>query len=227
MPQEKETAVSSVRLGVRENASQVSLLLLVVVFLGAVVGVERSVLPLLAASEFGIVSATATISFLVAFGFAKAVANFLAGDLADRIGRRRILLLAWGFGIPVPLLLMWAPSWGWIGFANVLLGINQGLAWSTTQIMKMDLAGPRRRGLVLGLNECAGYLAVAAAALGVGYLAAAYGPRPARYTIALGAAVTGFGVTRAGARDTAQTLWMERGRATSAPSTATAPSTSL
>ena len=227
MPQEKETAVSSVRLGVRENASQVSLLLLIVVFLGAVVGVERSVLPLLAASEFGIVSATATISFLVAFGFAKAVANFLAGDLADRIGRRRILLLAWGFGIPVPLLLMWAPSWGWIGFANVLLGINQGLAWSTTQIMKMDLAGPRRRGLVLGLNECAGYLAVAAAALGAGYLAAAYGPRPAPYLIALGAAVLGFGVTLAGARDTAPHVELERTLVTAPPSNPTHPSSGL
>ena len=227
MPQEKETAVSSVRLGVRENASQVSLLLLIVVFLGAVVGVERSVLPLLAASEFGIVSATATISFLVAFGFAKAVANFLAGDLADRIGRRRILLLAWGFGIPVPLLLMWAPSWGWIGVANVLLGINQGLAWSTTQIMKMDLAGPRRRGLVLGLNECAGYLAVAAAALGAGYLAAAYGPRPAPYLIALGAAVLGFGVTLAGARDTAPHVELERTLVTAPPSNPTHPSSGL
>ncbi len=210
MLQEQEIAAPSVQLGVRKNGSQISTLLLIVVFIGAVVGVERSVLPLLAASEFGIVSATATISFLVAFGFAKAIANFLAGDLAGRIGRRRILLVAWGFGIPVPLLLMWAPSWGWIGFANVLLGVNQGLAWSTTQIMKMDLAGPRRRGLVMGLNECAGYLAVAAAALGAGYLAAAYGPRPAPYFIALGAAVLGFGVTLLAARDTAAHVELER-----------------
>ncbi|MCZ6857490.1 MAG: MFS transporter [Gemmatimonadetes bacterium] len=179
---------------------------------------ERSVLPLLAASEFGIVSATVTISFLVAFCFAKAVANFLAGDLAGRIGRRRILLVAWGFGIPVPLLLMWAPSWGWIGFANVLLGINQGLAWSTTQIMKMDLAGPKQRGLVMGLNECAGYLAVATAALGAGYLAATYGPRPAPYFIALGAAVLGFGVTLAAARDTAAHVELEGASATAVPS---------
>ena len=216
-------SVSSVRLGVRENASQVSFLLLIVVFIGAVVGVERSVLPLLAASEFGIVSATATISFLVAFGFAKAVANFLAGDLAGRIGRRRILLVAWGFAIPVPLLIMWAPSWGWIGFANVLLGINQGLAWSTTQIMKMDLAGPKHRGLVMGLNECAGYLAVAAAALGAGYLAATYGPRPAPYFIALGAAVLGFGVTLATARDTAAHVELERASVTAAPSSTADP----
>ena len=190
------------RLGLRENGSQVALLLVTVVFIGAVVGVERSVLPLLAQVEFGLTSATAAISFLVAFGFAKAGANFLAGDLAGRIGRRRILLAAWGFGIPVPLLLMWAPSWGWIGFANLLLGINQGLAWSTTQIMKIDLVGPRQRGLAMGLNECAGYLAIAAAALGAGYLSDAYGPRPAPYLIALGAALLGLAVTFLGVRET-------------------------
>jgi len=197
------------RLGLRENGSQVTLLLLVVVFIGAVVGVERSVLPLLAEVEFGLTSATAAISFLVAFGFAKAGANFLAGDLAGRIGRRRILLAAWGFGIPVPLLLMWAPSWGWVGVANLFLGINQGLAWSTTQIMKIDVVGPRRRGMVMGLNECAGYLAVAAAALGAGYLADAYGPRPAPYLIALGAAVLGLAVTFFGVRDTAHYVEFE------------------
>ena len=174
------------------------------------VGVERSVLPLLAAAEFGLTSATAAISFLIAFGLAKAVANFLAGDLAGQIGRRRILLAAWGFGIPVPLLLMWAPSWGWIGFANLLLGMNQGLAWSTTQIMTIDLVGPRRRGLAMGLNECAGYLAVAAAALGAGYLADAYGPRPAPYLIALGAALLGLAVTFFGVRDTEHYVELER-----------------
>lgn len=198
-----------VRLGLRENGTQVALLLLIVVFIGAVVGVERSVLPLLAEAEFGLTSATVAISFLVAFGFAKAGANFLAGDLAGRIGRRRILLVAWGFGIPVPIILMWAPSWSWIGFANLLLGINQGLAWSTTQIMKIDLVGPRRRGLVMGLNECAGYLAVAGAALGAGYLADAYGPRPAPYLIALGAALLGFIVTLFSARDTRRHVELE------------------
>ena len=197
------------RLGLRENGSQVALLLVTVVFIGAVVGVERSVLPLLAQVEFGLTSATAAISFLVAFGFAKAGANFLAGDLAGRIGRRRILLAAWGFGIPVPLLLMWAPSWGWIGFANLLLGINQGLAWSTTQIMKIDLVGPRRRGLAMGLNECAGYLAIAAAALGAGYLSDAYGPRPAPYLIALGAALLGLAVTFLGVRETRHHVELE------------------
>ncbi len=197
------------RLGLRENGSQVALLVLVVVFIGAVVGVERSVLPLLAQAEFGLTSATVAISFLVAFGFAKAGANFLAGDLAGRVGRRRILLAAWGFGIPVPLLLMWAPSWGWIVFANLLLGINQGLAWSTTQIMKIDLVGPRRRGLAMGMNECAGYLAVAAAALGAGYLADAYGPRPAPYLIALAAALLGLAVTFFGVRETRHYVELE------------------
>ncbi len=196
-------------LGLRENGSQVALLVLVVVFIGAVVGVERSVLPLLAQAEFGLTSATVTISFLVAFGFAKAAANFLAGDLAGRVGRRRILLAAWGFGIPVPLLLMWAPAWGWIVFANLLLGINQGLAWSTTQIMKIDLVGPRRRGLAMGMNECAGYLAVAAAALGAGYLADAYGPRPAPYLIALAAALLGLAVTFFGVRETGHYVELE------------------
>lgn len=199
-----------VRLGLRENRSQVVLLLLIVVFIGAVVGVERSVLPLLAESEFGLTSATVAVSFLIAFGFAKAGANFLAGELAGRIGHRRILLIAWAFGIPVPILLMWAPSWGWIVFANLLLGINQGLAWSTTQIMKIDLAGPRQRGLAMGLNECVGYLGVAAAALGAGYLAAAYGPRPTPYLIALGAAVLGLLVTLLGARDTRHHVELEK-----------------
>ena len=119
-------------LGMRENGSQVALLLLVVVFVGAVVGVERSVLPLLAEAEFGLTSATVAISFLVAFGFSKAISNFLAGNLAGRVGRRRILLAAWGFGIPVPLLLLWAPSWGWIGFANLLLG-GVGICFSAVR----------------------------------------------------------------------------------------------
>ena len=201
--------MTNTRLGLRENGSQVALILVTVVFVGAVVGVERSVLPLLAEVEFGLTSATAAISFLVAFGFAKAGANFLAGDLAGRIGCRRILLAAWAFGIPVPLLIMWAPSWGWIVFANLLLGINQGLAWSTTQIMKIDLVGPKRRGLVMGLNECFGYLAVAAAALGAGYLAAAYGPRPAPYLIALVAALLGLAVTFYGVRDTRHYVELE------------------
>ena len=189
-------------LGIRANANQFTLLILINAFVGAVVGVERSVLPLVATLDFGIGSAVATLSFLVAFGLAKAGANLLAGELAGRVGRKRLLLLGWAFGLPVPFLIAWAPTWAWINAANVLLGVNQGLAWSATVIMKIDLAGPRRRGLAMGLNEFAGYLAVAAAAAGAGYLAARYGPRPAPFWIAEGAAVIGFLLSWLAVRDT-------------------------
>lgn len=200
---------SDTTLGLRANAVQFALLVLVNAFVGAVVGVERSVLPLLAESRFGLGSATAMLSFLVAFGLAKAVANLLAGELAGRVGRRRILLAGWLFGIPVPLLLMWAPSWDWIVFANLLLGLNQGLAWSATVIMKIDLVGPRQRGLAMGLNEFAGYLAVALAALGAGYLAAAYGPEAAPFLIAGGAVVLGLLTTLLFVRDTSAHVALE------------------
>ena len=199
----------AVALGLRENVAQFVLLVLVNAFVGAMVGVERSVLPLLAEVEFGIASATATLSFLIAFGLAKAGANFLAGDLAGRVGRKRILMAGWMFGLPVPLLLMWAPSWEWVIAANLLLGINQGLAWSATVIMKIDLVGPRQRGLAMGLNEFAGYLAVALAALGAGYLAAEFGPRPAPFWIASGAAVLGVVLTLFFVRDTAAHVELE------------------
>jgi MFS family permease len=199
----------SVRLGLRENLGQFALLVLVNAFVGAMVGVERSVLPLLAKNEFGVASTAAAMSFLVTFGLAKAVANFLAGDMAGRIGRKRILLVGWLAGLPVPLLLFWAPSWGWVVFANLLLGINQGLAWSATVIMKIDLVGPRQRGLAMGLNEFAGYLAVALAALGAGYLAAEYGPRPAPFGIAAVAAGLGLLFTLLFVRDTAAHVELE------------------
>ncbi len=202
-----------VALGLRENWVQFSLLVLVNAFVGTMVGVERSVLPLLAESEFGIASATAALSFLVAFGLSKAIANFLAGDLAQRVGRRRILLLGWLFGLPVPLLLMWAPSWNWIVFANLLLGVNQGLAWSATVIMKIDLVGPRQRGLAMGLNEFAGYLAVALAALGAGYLAAAHGPRSAPFWIAGAAGMLGLALTLLFVRDTGAHVELEHAMA--------------
>lgn len=184
------------------DASQFLLLLLLVVFVGAVVGVERSVLPLMARRDFGIASATATLSFLVAFGFAKALANGVAGDLASRIGRRRVLILSWLFGLPVPLVLLWAPSWGWVGVANLFLGVNQGLAWSSLQIMKIDLVNRDRRGLAMGANECAGYVAVAAAALTGGLLATAYGPRFALFAIPFPAVLLGLLLTITFLRDT-------------------------
>src|SRR5438093_9886048 len=160
-----------VRLGLRENLAQFSLLVGVNALVGGMVGQERTVLPLLADREFHLTAYTATLTFIVAFGAVKAATNFVAGMLSDRIGRKPILVTGWLIGLPVPLLIMWAPSWGWVIVANVLLGINQGLTWSTTVIMKIDLAGPERRGLAMGLNEAAGYGAVAITALATGAIA--------------------------------------------------------
>ena len=168
-----------VELGLRPNWRQFSLLVAVNAFVGAMAGMERVVLPLLAEREFGLVSRTAILSFIVSFGLSKALANVVAGRVGDRIGRKGVLIAGWLFALPVPLLIYFAPSWEWIVFANVLLGINQGLCWSTTIIMKIDLAGPRHRGLAMGLNEAAGYLAVSLAALGSGYLAGTAGLRMA------------------------------------------------
>jgi predicted MFS family arabinose efflux permease len=200
-------------LGLRENRVQFALLVLVNAFVGTMVGVERSVLPLLAEEEFGVRSATAALSFLIAFGLTKAIANFLAGDFAHRIGRRRILLIGWLFGLPVPLILLWAPSWNWVVFANLLLGVNQGLAWSATVIMKIDLVGPKQRGLAMGLNEFAGYLAVALAALGAGYMAAAYGPRSGPVWIGGAAALLGVAITFLFVRDTGAHVEIEHAMA--------------
>lgn len=164
--------------GLRANWRQFWLLVVVNAFVGAMVGLERAVLPLVAREEFGLASRSVTLSFIITFGVVKAATNFLAGHLSDRIGRRRVLVLGWLAGLPVPFLVMWAPSWAWIVFANVLLGINQGLAWSTTVIMKIDLVGPARRGLAMGVNEFAGYVSVAVCTLASGYVARAFGRRP-------------------------------------------------
>lgn len=171
-------SLPAVQLGLRENWEQFSLLVLVNAFVGGMVGLERTVVPLLADEEFGQASRTVTLSFIVSFGLVKAFANLLAGRFSDRIGRKQILVTGWLFALPVPLILMFAPSWEWVIFANVLLGINQGLCWSTTIIMKIDLVGPGRRGFAMGLNEAAGYLAVAGAALASGFIASSYGLRP-------------------------------------------------
>lgn len=204
---------SGVRLGLRENWQQFALLVLVNAFVGAMVGVERSVLSLLAEDEFGVASATAALSFLVAFGLTKALANFVAGDFAERIGRRRILLIGWLFALPVPVLLWWAPSWGWVIAANLLLGVNQGLAWSATVIMKIDLVGPKQRGLAMGLNEFAGYLAVALAALAAGYMAAEFGPRSGPVWIGGAAALLGLAFTVLFVRDTGAHVALEHAMA--------------
>ncbi|HWM14233.1 MAG TPA: MFS transporter [Gaiellaceae bacterium] len=178
--------VPAVRLGLRANAQQFALLVALNAFVGAMVGLERSVLPLVGEDDFGLASKSAILSFVVAFGIAKALANLAAGGLAERVGRKRLLVLGWLLAFPVPVLIALAPSWWVIVVANVFLGLNQGLAWSMTVVMKIDLVGPVRRGLALGLNESAGYLGVAAAALATGALAATFAPRT---TVWVGAAV--------------------------------------
>ena len=182
-----------IRLGVRENLAQFSLLVGVNALVGGMIGQERTVLPLLAEQEFGLTAFTATLTFIAAFGLVKAATNFFAGTLCDRYGRKPVLVAGWIIGVPVPLLLMWAPTWGWVIFANVLLGINQGLTWSTTVIMKIDLAGPQRRGFAMGLNEAAGYGAVAVTALATGFIAEQWGLRPAPFF--LGLAYAGLGLS--------------------------------
>ena len=179
-------------LGLRANWRQFALLVVVNAFVGGMVGLERVVLPLLAEQDFGIASRAAILSFVVSFGIVKALANLLAGRLSDRIGRKGVLVLGWLVGIPAPILVMVAPSWEWVIAANVLLGVNQGLCWSTTVIMKIDLVGPARRGLAMGLNEAAGYGAVSLAALASGYLAASYGLRPAPFYLGVVFALAGL-----------------------------------
>lgn len=165
-------------LGLRRNLPQFSLLVLVNAFVGGMVGIERSILPALAQDEFGLAERTAILSFIAVFGLTKAAANYFAGRLGDRWGRKPVLVGGWLIAAPVPFLLMWAPSWGWVIAANVFLGVSQGLTWSTAVIMKIDLAGPQSRGLAMGFNEFAGYFAVAIAAWATGYIAARYGLRP-------------------------------------------------
>ena len=181
-----------IQLGLRENARQFTLLIIVNAFVGGMVGLERTILPRLAEQEFHLVARTAILSFIVVFGLTKALANYYAGAWANKVGRKNLLLIGWLFGLPVPLLLLWAPNWGWVIFANVLLGLNQGLAWSSTVVMKMDLVGPKQRGLAMGLNESAGYLAVAATAFASGWLATEYGLRPYPFYLGIALAVLGL-----------------------------------
>lgn len=183
------------RLGLRENAGQFALLVGVNGLVGGMVGQERTILPLLGRDVFGLEGFAVVLTFLVAFGITKALSNLAAGALADRFGRRPVLIAGWLVGLPVPLLLVWAPSWAWVVLANVLLGVNQGLTWSTTVTMKVDLVGPTRRGLALGLNEAAGYIAVAATALATGLIAAEAGLRPAPFLLGLAFAGLGLGVS--------------------------------
>ena len=197
------------RLGLKENLGQFSLLVLVNAFVGGMVGLERTVVPLIGSEEFGLVLRTAILSFIVTFGIVKAFSNLLAGGLADRFGRKKVLVAGWILGVPVPFMIMLAPSWEWIVAANVLLGVNQGLAWSMTVIMKIDLVGPRGRGLAVGLNEFAGYLAVGVTAWATGYLASTYGLRPEPFYLGVGYGVTGLLISVFLVRDTGEHLRLE------------------
>jgi MFS family permease len=190
------------QLGIRENIWQFSLLVLVNGFVGAMVGMERAILPAIAEEEFQLAARTAILSFIFVFGISKALTNYLAGRFSDAFGRRAVLIAGWIVAVPVPFILMWAPSWSWVIFANLFLGISQGLTWSTTVIMKIDLAGPRNRGLAMGINEFAGYFAVAIAALATGYIASNWGLRPEPFYLGIGVVVIGLALSIGLVRET-------------------------
>jgi len=180
------------KLGLRENVAQFSLLVLINVFVGMMVGLERTVVPLIGEKEFGLVSKTAIVSFIVSFGVTKAVCNLFAARISERVGRKKVLITGWLIGLPVPFIIIFANHWYWFDIANILLGINQALCWSMTVIMKVDLVGPRRRGLALGLNEFAGYLAVGFTAWVTGYIASVYALRPQPFYLGIGVAIAGL-----------------------------------
>jgi MFS family permease len=202
--------MTQVRLGLRANAAQFSLLVGLNALVGAMVGLERSVLPLVGEEEFGLASRVAILSFVVAFGVAKAFTNLGAGVLADRVGRKRLLVIGWSVALPVPAMIAFAPSWGWIVAANVLLGVNQGLAWSMTVVMKIDLVGPERRGFALGLNEAAGYGGVALAAAVSGWLAAEFVARDVLVAGGAVIALTALVLSAMFVRDTAGHVRLEQ-----------------
>jgi len=210
-------AGAAIRLGLRENLGQFSLLIVVNAFVGAMVGLERSILPAIAEQEFQLAARTAVLSFIVVFGVAKALTNYGAGRLADRLGRKHVLVAGWLVAVPVPFLLMWAPTWNWVLFANLLLGISQGLTWSTTVIMKIDLVGPKQRGLAMGLNEFAGYLAVAASALATGWIATRYGVRPQPFYLGVAYVIMGLALSALLVRETRHHVSHESARAGTLP----------
>jgi MFS family permease len=212
----RSTAASSpiVRLGLRENWPQFALLIATNMFVGGMVGLERTVVPLLGASVFRIASTTVIVSFIVTFGVVKAISNLVSGHLADVFGRKHMLVFGWLIGLPVPFMLAWGPSWGWVVAANALLGINQGFAWSMTVIMKVDLVGPKSRGLAVGLNEFAGYLSVGVTAFLTGYIAEHYGLRPAPFYLGIAFAALGLLFSALLVRDTGQHVGLEISRHT-------------
>jgi MFS family permease len=201
---------SRIALGLRENWQQFTLLVIINAFVGGMVGLERTLVPLIGSETFQLASTVAVTSFIISFGVVKAVTNLVSGQLADTWGRKKTLVLGWAVGLPVPFLIMWAPTWEWIVAANALLGINQGLSWSMTVIMKVDLVGPRQRGLAVGLNEFAGYLAVGFTAFLTGYLATLYGLRPIPFYLGIGYAVAGLLLSVLVMRDTREHVALER-----------------
>ncbi|HLB36144.1 MAG TPA: MFS transporter [Gemmatimonadales bacterium] len=201
--------MTDVRLGLGANWRQFWLLVLINAFVGAMVGLERHLVPLMAEPEFGVASRTAALGFLVSFGIVKALSNLFAGRLGDLAGRKWVLVIGWLAGVPVPLLLIWAPTWSWVVVANLLLGVNQGLCWSMTVVMKIDLVGPARRGFAMGLNEFAGYLAVALATLAAGLIAERYGLRPEPFYLGLGFVTVGLALSLLFARDTREHVALE------------------
>ncbi|HUF03872.1 MAG TPA: MFS transporter [Aridibacter sp.] len=194
--------MDEIRLGLRENWRQFALLVVINGFVGGMVGLERSILPQMAETDFGVASRTAILSFITAFGLTKAITNYFTGKLAERVGTKNLLLIGWAMAIPVPLIIIVAESWTAVIFANLLLGISQGLTWTSTIMMKIDLVGERNRGLAMGLNEFAGYVAVGAVALVTGYLAAIYGNRPVPFYLGVGLAAAGFILTLLWVKDT-------------------------
>jgi MFS family permease len=201
---------TGIALGLRENWQQFTLLVVINAFVGGMVGLERTLIPLIGSETFQLASTAAITAFIVSFGVVKAVTNLISGQLADSWGRKKTLVLGWAVGLPVPFLIMWAPAWGWIVAANALLGVNQGLSWSMTVIMKVDLVGPRQRGLAVGLNEFAGYLTVGVTAFLTGYLATLYGLRPAPFYLGVGYAGAGLLLSAWLVRDTREHVAQER-----------------
>ena len=198
-----KTMKKDLELGLKENWQQFSLLVVVNAFVGGMIGLERSILPQLAESEFGVASKTAVLSFIIAFGITKAFSNYFAGRLANRIGRKNLLVTGWLFALPVPFILIYASNWNWVVFANILLGINQGLTWSSTVVMKIDLVGDKKRGLAMGINEFAGYLFVGLTAFLTGYLASRYGVRPVPFYLGIAFSVLGLALSFFFVKDTA------------------------
>lgn len=208
-PAANDKATAGVRLGLAENWRQFALLVVVNAFVGGMVGLERTVVPLIGSEEFRIASTTLVTAFIVSFGVVKACTNLVSGHFAEVYGRKPLLVAGWLVALPVPFMIGWGPSWGWIVAANALLGVSQGLAWSMTVIMKIDLVGPKSRGLAVGLNECAGYVTLGLTALTTGFIAERYGLRPAPFYLGIAYAGLGLGLSVLVIRDTRQHLALE------------------